>query len=78
VLSSRGAYYVMTDISAFRFSQEVTLPAIFERKSIACVRERVLFYKHPKDGSKQVRFRIRKKPETLAEPGDGCDDAPRF
>ena len=55
----RGAYYVMTDISAFGFANDVEF-------AIACV-PGSSFYKHPKDGSQQVRFAFCKKPETLDE-----------
>jgi aspartate/methionine/tyrosine aminotransferase len=63
----RGAYYVMTDISAFGFTNDVEFAAYLVREiGIACV-PGSSFYKHPKDGSQQVRFAFCKKPETLDE-----------
>jgi aminotransferase len=63
----RGAYYVMTDISAFGFANDVQFAAhLVKDIGIACV-PGSSFYKHPKDGSQQVRFAFCKKPETLDE-----------
>jgi aspartate/methionine/tyrosine aminotransferase len=63
----RGAYYVMTDISAFGFANDVEFARyLVEGIGIACV-PGSSFYKHPKDGSQQVRFAFCKKPETLDE-----------
>src|SRR5579862_9469779 len=63
----RGAYYVMTDISAFGFANDVEFAAhLVKEVGIACV-PGSSFYKHPKDGSQQVRFAFCKKPETLDE-----------
>jgi aspartate/methionine/tyrosine aminotransferase len=63
----RGAYYVMTDISGFGFANDVEFAAhLVKDVGIACV-PGSSFYKHPKDGSQQVRFAFCKKPETLDE-----------
>jgi aspartate/methionine/tyrosine aminotransferase len=63
----RGAYYVMTDISAFGANNDVEFAGYLVREiGIACV-PGSSFYKHPKDGSQQVRFAFCKKPETLTE-----------
>jgi len=63
----RGAYYVMTDISGFGFENDVEFAAhLVKDIGIACV-PGSSFYKHPKDGSQQVRFAFCKKPETLDE-----------
>jgi aminotransferase len=63
----RGAYYVMTDISGFGFANDVEFAAYLVKEiGIACV-PGSSFYKHPKDGSQQVRFAFCKKPETLDE-----------
>ena len=63
----RGAYYVMTDIAAFNFSNDVEFASYLVKEiGIACV-PGSSFYKHPKDGSQQVRFAFCKKPETLNE-----------
>jgi aminotransferase len=65
----RGAYYVMTDISAFGFANDVEFGSYLVKEiGIACV-PGSSFYKHPKDGSQQVRFAFCKKPETLDEAG---------
>ncbi|MGB8772764.1 MAG: aminotransferase class I/II-fold pyridoxal phosphate-dependent enzyme [Terriglobales bacterium] len=65
----RGAYYVMTDISAFGFANDVEFAAhLVKEVGIACV-PGSSFHKHPKDGSQQVRFAFCKKPETLDEAG---------
>ena len=63
----RGAYYVMTDISAFGAKNDVEFAGYLVKEiGIACV-PGSSFYKHPKDGSHQVRFAFCKKPETLNE-----------
>jgi len=63
----RGAYYVMTDISGFGFSNDIEFAQYLVKEvGIACV-PGSSFYKHPKDGSQQVRFAFCKKPETLDE-----------
>ncbi|MGP0099112.1 MAG: pyridoxal phosphate-dependent aminotransferase [Terriglobales bacterium] len=63
----RGAYYVMTDISAFGFANDLEFAHhLVKDVGIACV-PGSSFYKHPKDGSQQVRFAFCKKPETLDE-----------
>jgi aspartate/methionine/tyrosine aminotransferase len=63
----RGAYYVMTDISAFGAKNDVEFAGYLVKEiGIACV-PGSSFYKHPKDGSQQVRFAFCKKPETLDE-----------
>lgn len=63
----RGAYYVMTDISAFGFANDLEFAAhLVKDVGIACV-PGASFYKHAKDGSQQVRFAFCKKPETLDE-----------
>jgi aspartate/methionine/tyrosine aminotransferase len=62
-----GAYYVMTDIRAFGFGNDVEFAEYLVKEiGIACV-PGSSFYKHPKDGSQQVRFAFCKKPETLDE-----------
>jgi len=63
----RGAYYVMTDISAFGFENDVEFAQhLVKEIGIACV-PGSSFYKHPKDGANQVRFAFCKRPETLDE-----------
>jgi aspartate/methionine/tyrosine aminotransferase len=63
----RGAYYVMTDIKAFGFKSDVEFASYLVKEiGIACV-PGSSFYKHAKDGARQVRFAFCKKPETLDE-----------
>jgi aminotransferase len=63
----RGAYYVMTDISAFGFSDDVSFAKyLVQDVGVACV-PGSSFYRDPRDGAKQVRFAFCKKPETLDE-----------
>ena len=63
-LRPRGAYYVMTDISAFGFANNIATHLVKD-VGIACV-PGSSFYKHRKDGiAEQVRFAFCKKPETL-------------
>jgi aspartate/methionine/tyrosine aminotransferase len=61
----RGAYYVMTDISAFRHKDDVSFAKyLVQQVGIACV-PGSSFYRDPRDGAHQVRFAFCKKPETL-------------
>jgi aspartate/methionine/tyrosine aminotransferase len=63
----RGAYYVMTDISAFGFKDDVSFAKyLVQEIGVACV-PGSSFYRDPRDGAKQVRFAFCKKPETLDE-----------
>src|ERR1017187_1073466 len=63
----RGAYYVMTDISAFGFGDDVSFAKhLVQEIGVACV-PGSSFYRDPKDGAKQVRFAFCKRPETLDE-----------
>ena len=73
----RGAYYVMTDISGFGFANDVEFAAhLVKEVGIACV-PGSSFYRHPKDGSQQVRFAFCKKPETLDQAGRRLEKLPR-
>ena len=62
-----GAYYVMTDITALRWDDDVA----FSRHMVEEVRVAVVpgssFYSDPRDGRRQVRFAFCKKDETLDE-----------
>jgi aspartate/methionine/tyrosine aminotransferase len=63
----RGAYYVMTDISAFGFKDDVSFAKyLVEHIGVATV-PGSSFYNDPRDGARQVRFAFCKKPETLDE-----------
>ena len=60
-----GAYYIMTNISAFGFSDDVEFTKHLIREiGVACV-PGSSFYSNPEDGSQQVRFCFCKKDETL-------------
>lgn len=60
-----GAYYIMTDISAFGFADDVEFTRHLIREiGVACV-PGSSFYSVPAHGAKQVRFCFCKKDETL-------------
>jgi len=76
VFKPRGAYYIMTDISRFRFAEQdprfasATRDVAFAKYlvqeiGVACV-PGSSFYNDPRDGASQVRFTFCKKEETLA------------
>ena len=60
-----GAYYVMTDISAFGFADDIAFTRhLIQQIGVACV-PGSSFYSDPKLGAQQVRFCFCKKDETL-------------
>lgn len=62
-----GAYYVMVDISAFGFANDVEFTKhLIQKIGVAAV-PGSSFYSNPVNGSKQVRFCFCKKDETLEE-----------
>ncbi len=61
----RGAYYVMTDISAFGFSDDIAFSKYLVQEIGVAAVPGSSFYRDPRDGAKQVRFAFCKKPETL-------------
>lgn len=61
----RGAYYVMTNISAFKFPDDVTFTKYLVKEIGVAAVPGSSFYRNPRDGSQQVRFAFCKKPETL-------------
>jgi len=63
----RGAYYVMTDISGFGFSDDVSFAKYLVQEIGVAAVPGSSFYRDPKDGARQVRFAFCKKPETLDE-----------
>lgn len=63
----RGAYYVMTDISAFGFSDDVAFAKYLVQEIGVATVPGSSFYRDPRDGARQVRFAFCKKPETLDE-----------
>lgn len=65
-----GAYYIMTDISAFGFSDDVEFTKHLIREvGVACV-PGSSFYSQPSLGKQQVRFCFCKKDETLYAAAD--------
>ena len=65
-----GAYYVMTDISAFGFRDDVEFTRHLIREvGVACV-PGSSFYSRPESGAQQVRFCFCKKDETLLKAAE--------
>ena len=65
VFNPDGAYYIMTDISAFGFPNDVEFTRHLIREvGVACV-PGSSFYSVPERGAQQVRFCFCKKDETL-------------
>jgi aminotransferase len=65
VFSPDGAYYIMTDISAFGFADDVEFTRHLVRDiGVACV-PGSSFYSRPELGARQVRFCFCKRDETL-------------
>jgi aminotransferase len=61
----RGAYYIMTDISAFGFADDVAFTRhLIERIGVAAV-PGSSFYNRPADGAQQIRFCFCKTDATL-------------
>jgi aspartate/methionine/tyrosine aminotransferase len=65
----RGAYYVMTDISAFGFPDDVTFTKHLVKEVGVAAVPGSSFYNDPRDGANQVRFAFCKKDVTLDEAG---------
>jgi aspartate/methionine/tyrosine aminotransferase len=65
----RGAYYVMTDISAFGFADDVAFTKHLVKEIGVAAVPGSSFYNDPRDGAKQVRFAFCKRDETLDEAG---------
>ncbi len=61
-----GAYYVMTDISAFGYDDDLAFAKFLVKEIGVAVVPGSSFYHDPKLGSHQVRFTFCKKPETLS------------
>jgi aspartate/methionine/tyrosine aminotransferase len=65
-----GAYYIMTDISRFGFSDDVEFTRHLIREiGVACV-PGSSFYSNPANGAQQVRFCFCKKDETLNQAAE--------
>jgi aminotransferase len=63
----RGAYYVMTDISAFGFANDIEFTKYLVKEIGVAAVPGSSFYRDPKDGAQQVRFAFCKKDATLDE-----------
>lgn len=65
----RGAYYVMTDISAFGFADDVAFTKYLVKEVGVAAVPGSSFYNDPRDGAQQVRFAFCKRADTLDEAG---------
>ena len=65
----RGAYYVMTDIGAFGFADDVEFTRHLVKEIGVAAVPGSSFYNDARDGAKQVRFAFCKRDETLDEAG---------
>jgi aspartate/methionine/tyrosine aminotransferase len=63
----RGAYYVMTDISAFGFPDDLAFTKYLVKEIGVAAVPGSSFYNDPRDGAQQVRFAFCKRDETLDE-----------
>ncbi len=66
----RGAYYVMTDISAFGFEDDVSFVQYLVKDIGVAAVPGSSFYRSARDGARQVRFAFCKKMETLDAAAD--------
>jgi aminotransferase len=67
VFVPRGAYYVMTDIRDFGYSDDVSFALHLVKDVGVAVVPGSSFYSNPRDGALQVRFAFCKRDETLDE-----------
>ena len=65
----RGAYYLMTDISGFGYSNDVEFTKYLVKEIGVAAVPGSSFYNDPRDGAQQVRFAFCKRDETLDEAG---------
>ncbi len=63
----RGAYYVMTDITAFEFADDVTFTRYLVSEIGVAAVPGSSFYHDRRDGARQVRFAFCKREQTLDE-----------
>ncbi len=66
----RGAYYVMTDISAFGFENDLEFTKYLVKEIGVAAVPGSSFYNDPRDGAQQVRFAFCKRDETLDAAGE--------
>ena len=72
----RGAYYIMTDISAFGFSDDVEFSQWLVREVGVTPVPGSSFYSEPGRGAQQVRFCFPKRPETLTAAAERLATVP--
>jgi aminotransferase len=72
-----GAYYVMTDISAFGFSSDTNFASFLVDKIGVAAVPGSSFYHNFSSGRQQIRFCFCKKYETLKEAGKRLSRIPR-
>src|SRR5713226_9015144 len=65
-----GAYYIMTDISAFGFPDDVAFAKHLVQEIGVAVVPGSSFYNNPADGGRQVRFTFCKTAQTLEAAGE--------
>ena len=65
----RGAYYVMTDIRAFQFADDLAFTQHLVKEIGVAAVPGSSFYHDPRDGAQQVRFAFCKRDQTLDEAG---------
>jgi aspartate/methionine/tyrosine aminotransferase len=63
----RGAYYVMTDIGAFGYDDDVSFTRYLVKDIGVAAVPGSSFYNNARDGAQQVRFAFCKRDETLDE-----------
>ena len=66
----RGAYYVMTDIRAFGFENDIEFSKYLVKEIGVATVPGSSFYNDPRDGAQQVRFAFCKRDETLDAAGE--------
>jgi aminotransferase len=66
----RGAYYVMTDISSFRFANDLEFVKYLVKDIGVASVPGSSFYNDTRDGAQQVRFAFCKKDATLDAAGE--------
>jgi aminotransferase len=73
-----GAYYIMTDIAAFGFSDDVEFARYLIRDVGVAAVPGSSFYRHPSAGRTKLRFCFCKRDETLAEADRRFSISPRL
>jgi aminotransferase len=66
----RGAYYVMTDISGFGYSDDLAFTKYLVSEIGVAAVPGSSFYRDPRDGAQQVRFAFCKRDDTLDEAAE--------